>query len=162
VSSVFTINFLNYEMSGAMSKCPACGIVVDATMEKCVGCGTILKEVTLSFPPVSPDRPTTRFLNESKGPALVVSKGPEVGERFGLKQSAIVIGRDPASDIFLNDVTVSRNHALIRASGEKVTITDSGSLNGTYVDGILVDEAVLGDGDIVQIGRFQMVFVAGD
>lgn len=145
-----------------MSKCPACGVEVDATLEKCEGCGVALSGTTLSFAPVSPDMASSRLVTESIGPALVVSKGPEVGERFRLDQASTAIGRDPASDIFLNDVTVSRNHALVRVSGKKVTISDNGSLNGTYIDGVLVDEAVLGDGDIIQIGRFQMVFVAGE
>ena len=95
------------------------------------------------------------------GPALVVRKGHEVGERFLIDRPRLTIGRDPESDIFLNDVTVSREHAVIEMAGDDLTIRDAGSLNGTYVNGVCVDAAHLSAGDAVQIGTFQMVFVGG-
>ncbi|TLM87290.1 MAG: FHA domain-containing protein, partial [Actinobacteria bacterium] len=69
------------------------------------------------------------------------------------------VGRDPESDIFLNDMTVSRSHAEFEVVGDEVTVRDLGSLNGTYVNGVCVDAAPLSHGDLVQIGTFQMVFV---
>ncbi|MCE5202991.1 MAG: FHA domain-containing protein [Actinomycetia bacterium] len=94
-------------------------------------------------------------------PMLVVRKGVEVGERFYLDQPVLTIGRDPESDIFLNDVTVSRAHAILDSSADGVTIEDVGSLNGTYVNGMRVDKASLRSGDTVQVGRFEMVFLEG-
>ncbi len=97
----------------------------------------------------------------AEGPALVVRKGAESGERFVIDRERLTVGRDPESDIFLNDVTVSRSHAVLKLTSEGVTIEDAGSLNGTYVNGIRVDSAPLAAGDIVQIGLFQMVYVPG-
>ncbi|TLM96249.1 MAG: FHA domain-containing protein, partial [Actinobacteria bacterium] len=77
---------------------------------------------------------------------------------FYVDRASLAIGRDPAADVFLNDVTVSRNHAVVQLNGGIVTIRDAGSLNGTYVNGVIVDVADLHSGDIVQIGTFQMVF----
>lgn len=94
-------------------------------------------------------------------PALLVQNGPEEGERFTLDRESLTVGRDPASDIFLNDVTVSRRHAKLSRIGAEVSVADAGSLNGTYVNGIRVDDAQLNHGDMIQVGRFQMVFLAG-
>jgi hypothetical protein len=93
---------------------------------------------------------------------LVVVRGPNAGSRFLLDREATTVGRHPDSDIFLDDVTVSRRHAeLLRTSGQ-MTVKDLGSLNGTYVNGERVDERALGTGDEVQIGRFKLLFVAGE
>ena len=70
-------------------------------------------------------------------------------------------GRNPDSDIFLDDVTVSRHHAEFHRTGDSFTVTDSGSLNGTYVNREPVDSAVLANGDEVQIGKFRLVFLTG-
>ena len=96
-----------------------------------------------------------------EGPVLVVRKGPQPGERFFIDRPELAIGRDPASDIFLNDMTVSRSHAVLEARHGEVSVRDAGSLNGTYVNGQCAERAVLRDGDIVQIGTFQMVYHAG-
>ncbi|MDF1542422.1 MAG: FHA domain-containing protein [Anaerosomatales bacterium] len=95
----------------------------------------------------------------STGPVLVVRKGPEVGERFFIDRPTLAIGRGPECDIFLNDFTVSRSHAVLAIAGDEVSVSDAGSLNGTYVNGVRVDKAQLSDGDILQIGKFQMVFM---
>jgi pSer/pThr/pTyr-binding forkhead associated (FHA) protein len=94
-------------------------------------------------------------------PSLVIVKGPDAGERFVLDRAAVAIGRDPEAVIFLNDVTVSREHAVVNVEGSTVSIADRGSLNGTYVNGDIIEEATLSDGDHVQIGRFVLVFFTG-
>jgi pSer/pThr/pTyr-binding forkhead associated (FHA) protein len=89
---------------------------------------------------------------------LVVQRGPNAGARFLLDAERTTAGRHPGSDIFLDDVTVSRKHAeFVRREGQFV-VRDVGSLNGTYVRRDRIDEAVLRDGDEVQIGKFRMVF----
>jgi pSer/pThr/pTyr-binding forkhead associated (FHA) protein len=89
---------------------------------------------------------------------LVVQRGPNAGARFLLDAGRTTAGRHPGSDIFLDDVTVSRKHAeFVRREGQFV-VRDVGSLNGTYVRRDRIDEAVLRDGDEVQIGKFRMVF----
>ncbi len=144
-----------------MDKCPKCGTEVDSGLSVCPSCGVMLAEVTASFPAVGNGPQAPGSVDVSEGPLLVVRKGPEVGERFYIDRTPLTIGRDPASGIFLNDITVSREHARLDVAGAEVSVSDAGSLNGTYVNGISVDRAVLRNGDAVQIGRFQMVFLAG-
>jgi len=89
---------------------------------------------------------------------LVVQRGPNAGARFLLDADRTTAGRRPDSDIFLDDVTVSRKHAEFVRRGDHFVVRDVGSLNGTYVQRDRIDEAVLRDGDEVQIGKFRMVF----
>lgn len=145
-----------------MPECPACGASVSATHKDCPECGVRLSEPTASFDPVEvQELGTASSSTDSEGPVLVVRKGPQPGERFFVDREKLVVGRDPASDIFLNDMTVSRAHATIERSGESITVRDSGSLNGTYVNGEVVDSAHLSNGDVLQIGTFQMLFLSG-
>ncbi len=92
---------------------------------------------------------------------LVVKRGPNAGSRFLLDQSVTSAGRHPDSDIFLDDVTVSRRHAEFRLDGHEFQVVDVGSLNGTYVNREPVDSATLANGDEVQIGKFRLVFLTG-
>lgn len=92
---------------------------------------------------------------------LVVKRGPNAGSRFLLDRPITASGRHPDSDIFLDDVTVSRRHAEFRLEGEEFQVVDVGSLNGTYVNREPVDSAVLSNGDEVQIGKFRLVFLTG-
>jgi pSer/pThr/pTyr-binding forkhead associated (FHA) protein len=90
---------------------------------------------------------------------LVVQRGPNSGARFLLDADKTTAGRRPDSDIFLDDVTVSRKHAeFVRKPGGVFVVRDVGSLNGTYVQRDRIDEVVLRDGDEVQIGKYRMVF----
>lgn len=90
---------------------------------------------------------------------LVVKRGPNAGSRFSLDQSVTSAGRHPGSDIFLDDVTVSRRHAEFRREDGKFCLVDVGSLNGTYLNHRPVQSAVLADGDEIQIGKFRLVFL---
>lgn len=92
---------------------------------------------------------------------LVVRRGPNAGSTFALDAAATSIGRHPDSDLFLDDVTVSRRHALVRRDPDGYQISDVGSLNGTYVDGERIDTATLTDMSEVQIGRFVLTFLLG-
>src|SRR5580765_7812966 len=92
---------------------------------------------------------------------LVVLRGPNTGARFLLDDDEVMSGRHPSSDIFLDDVTVSRKHAVFRRQGHEFHVRDVGSLNGTYVNRTIVDEVRLQTGDEVQIGKFRLVFYAG-
>lgn len=93
--------------------------------------------------------------------ALVISRGPGAGSRFLLEGPEVRIGRHPEAHILLDDVTVSRRHALLTVVDSQVVLTDQASLNGTYVAGERVDSHVLADGDEVQIGRFLLVYREG-
>jgi len=90
---------------------------------------------------------------------LVVKRGPNAGSRFLLDQPVTSAGRHPNSDIFLDDVTVSRRHAEFRRENGEFRIADIGSLNGTYVNRKPVQSAVLANGDEIQIGKFRLVFL---
>ena len=92
---------------------------------------------------------------------LVVQRGPGSGSRFLLDQDVIAAGRHPESEIFLDDVTVSRRHAEFHRDGDSFTVSDVGSLNGTYVNRDRIDRVRLTDGDEVQIGKFRLVFFSG-
>lgn len=92
---------------------------------------------------------------------LVVKRGPNAGSRFLLDQETTTAGRHPESDIFLDDVTVSRRHAEFRMNDGEFEVVDVGSLNGTYVNREPKNSQILSTGDEVQIGKFRLVFLAG-
>jgi pSer/pThr/pTyr-binding forkhead associated (FHA) protein len=143
-----------------MRTCPRCGEVLDEQARTCRACGVDVTDPTASYAPVgAADKELSGEIPISEGPMLVVRKGPDVGETFYLDRPKLTIGRDPEADIFLNDVTVSRRHARLNVNGSEVHVEDADSLNGTYVNGVLVDRAVLRTGDALQIGRFQMFFI---
>jgi pSer/pThr/pTyr-binding forkhead associated (FHA) protein len=89
---------------------------------------------------------------------LVVQRGPSAGSRFLLDTDEVSAGRHPDSDIFLDDVTVSRRHAVFRRTEEGFTVSDVGSLNGTYVNRDRIDDVLLSSRDEVQIGKFRLVY----
>ncbi len=89
---------------------------------------------------------------------LVVVRGPNNGARFLLDDAEVTSGRHPESDIFLDDVTVSRRHAVFVRDGNGYAVKDVGSLNGTYVNRASVDAAVLRNGDEVQIGKYRFLY----
>lgn len=91
-------------------------------------------------------------------PVLSIIKGPQTGNTFELTDYETTIGRDPKNSIFLNDMTVSRSHAKIMLKPTGSIIEDLGSLNGTWVDGAIVNSAPLHDGSSVQIGTFTLIY----
>ena len=91
---------------------------------------------------------------------LVVRRGPNVGERYPLGKEVVRAGRHPDSDIFLDDITVSRRHAEVHRLDGRYTVRDTGSLNGTYLNRERIDDAPLVSGDEVQIGKYRLVFLS--
>jgi pSer/pThr/pTyr-binding forkhead associated (FHA) protein len=89
---------------------------------------------------------------------LVVQRGPSSGSRFLLDTDEVSAGRHPDSDIFLDDVTVSRRHATFRRTPDGYLVADVGSLNGTYVNRDRIDEILLSSGDEVQVGKYRLVY----
>lgn len=165
-----------------MNKCPTCNHVNEDDANFCSRCGTRLGipvdtpgDNTGVIPTLvepagveetSHDLPADVRQAIDALPAenamLIVRRGPNVGARFLLDQDETTAGRSTHSDIFLDDITVSRHHVkFIRRDG-RILVEDQGSLNGTYVNRTLVDgSAVLRDGDEVQIGKFRMTFHTG-
>ena len=93
---------------------------------------------------------------------LVVQRGPGAGSRYLLDTDLSTVGRHPESDIFLDDITVSRRHVEFRREAGTFRVHDVGSLNGTYLNGDRVDDAELQNGDEVRIGKFRLIFFASD
>ena len=146
--------------------CTRCGHRNPDDAHFCAECGHPLQgDVTVSLPPVeTDDEPREAFpfpydqLEPGQG-LLLVTRGPNVGSTFLLAQAETTVGRDVTSDVFLDDVTVSRAHAILeREDSAAWFVRDVGSLNGTYVNGEQVERTVLSTGDEVQIGRFKLTF----
>jgi hypothetical protein len=157
--------------------CTACGTENPAGNRFCSQCGA-----PLGTPPSGPDV-TSVFATGGPVPSdvepdfsaeahqraidaltpgsalLVVKRGPNAGSRFLLDRDMTTAGRHPESDIFLDDVTVSRRHVEFRRDGSGFAVYDVGSLNGTYVNRERIDSATLAGGDEVQIGKFRLVYL---
>lgn len=138
--------------------CPVCGASVDPGQRECDRCGFKLVGNTESFAPVvvQTGQVVQGAPTNVEGMALVVVKGPQIGAVFYVDRPSLSIGRDPNCDIFLSDMTVSRKHAIVTLDAGTVYIRDLGSLNGTWVDGELIESAALKEGSLVQIGIFSM------
>ncbi|MCK5566928.1 MAG: FHA domain-containing protein [Actinomycetia bacterium] len=89
---------------------------------------------------------------------LLVIKGPNIGDKFFIEKDEFLIGRSPESDVLLDDITVSRKHAILRKDADNYRLTDAGSLNGSYLNGNIVEEAVLSNGDRIQIGKYIFLY----
>jgi hypothetical protein len=148
--------------------CPECGFQNPETANYCTKCGALLvrdesgADTTMSFTPEEGDEESAEIADEIKteGPALVVrSGGGRAGEHFLLEQESTTVGRSPDCDIFLDDVTVSRRHALVKRSNGQFFIEDQGSLNGTFLNRRRIESGGLEDGDEVQIGKYKLTFL---
>ena len=139
--------------------CPACGNRIEGDSVVCERCGQRLDDRTEPIDPLEygADEPveSPAFCTS---PRLTLIKGPQKGQAFRLEGFPATIGRDPACDIFLNNRTVSRQHAIIESMGDRIIVRDNHSLNGTWVDGKVVEEAELKEGTLLQIGTFSMRF----
>jgi hypothetical protein len=143
------------------SVCPVCNSPVAAGSHQCSRCGFKLVGGTeeIHMPVLEP---TAHGMQPVAGkPRLVVTKGADAGLEFMLDALPAVIGREPECDIFLNNMTVSRKHAVIERHGNRIVLKDAGSLNGTWVNGKVVEEADLTEGSVVQIGTFAMRYTEG-
>ena len=148
--------------------CTHCGHPNRDDARFCAGCGRALQgDPTLTLTPVEGDDeahdefPFPHDELEAGQALLLVKRGPNAGSTFLLEGDATTIGRNTTSDVFLDDITVSRAHATIeRQTGASFFVRDAGSLNGTYVNGEQVDETKLASGDEVQIGMFKLIFFA--
>jgi hypothetical protein len=146
--------------------CPQCGFQNLEAAQYCEKCGALLipddasgSETTLSIAPGREEEPLASVL-PAEGMAIIVrSGGGRAGEAYVLERDRLTIGRSPDSDIFLDDVTVSRRHAVLAREGTGFSIADLGSLNGTFVNRRRVDRQRLEDGDEVQVGKYRLTFL---
>lgn len=148
--------------------CPECGIRNSEGASFCVRCGASLladqpeSATTLSYVPGEEDGGAAAFAAACADDACLVirSGGGRAGESYLLRGERVAIGRHPDAAIFLDDVTVSRNHAFVVREGDGWIIVDEGSLNGTFVNRRRKDRVLLNDGDEIQIGKYKLTFLA--
>ena len=148
--------------------CPECGFQNLESANYCSKCGALLireepgGHTTMTFAPEEVAEEESPFDDLAvEGTALVVrSGGGRQGETFPLEGDEVEIGRSPDAAVFLDDVTVSRIHAILSKENEGYLIEDKGSLNGTYVNRRRVEKATLEDGDEVQIGKYRLTFLS--
>jgi len=149
--------------------CPECGFQNLESAHYCARCGALLvtegepDETTQTFSAEEVHDGSGDLLEELgiEGPALVIrSGGGRTGEAFPLARAQTTIGRSPDCDIFLDDVTVSRRHAVVAKGDDGFTIEDLGSLNGTFLNRSRIDRDLLDNGDEVQIGKYRLIFLA--
>ena len=161
-----------------MQTCSHCGNQNTEDAKFCSQCGHPLEPApvettaTISFggPTAKPDADERAILNEADAAAadalpagsalLIVQRGPGAGSRYLLDTETVSAGRHPESDIFLDDITVSRRHVEFHRTDGSYRVHDVGSLNGTYVNRDRIDDALLQNGDEVRIGKFRLVFFA--
>jgi len=148
--------------------CPECGFQNAESAHFCSRCGAALvteaepDDATMTF---SAEEIADEHADELEelgidGPALVVrSGGGRSGEQFQLDRPQTTIGRTPDCDIFLDDVTVSRRHAVVSNAEGAFAIEDLGSLNGTFLNRSRIEKGELENGDEVQIGKYRLVFL---
>ncbi len=155
--------------------CNSCGHRNEVGANFCSSCGAVLEtapadNTTITFHPTAPTDPVEATSDEveiDRGDladdvaVLVVMRGPYAGSRFALTEVVTTAGRHPDSEIFLDDVTVSRRHAEIVAGENGYSVRDVGSLNGTYVNRVRIEESPLENGDELQIGKFKLVLDLG-
>ncbi len=145
--------------------CSNCGQPVLPNSRFCSSCGTALAVGdTTALPPVEDSGPLPVIDPDAIAglapgeAALVIHRGPAEGARFELRDGLVTVGRGSDSTIFLDDVTVSRRHAEFSRTDSGWTVTDVGSLNGSYVNKKLIDSVELATGDEVQIGKYRFLF----
>ncbi len=147
--------------------CPQCGFQNPEAANFCAKCGALLVheedgvETTLALTPDEVEEARIDLGELGiKGPALVVrSGGGLAGEVFSAVGERTTIGRSPDCDVFLDDVTVSRQHATLVHSESRFQLQDQGSLNGTFLNRRRIESAELADGDEVQIGKYRLTFL---
>jgi pSer/pThr/pTyr-binding forkhead associated (FHA) protein len=147
--------------------CPECGFQNPESANYCSKCGALLvkeeagDETTQAFTAEDEDESNATLEDVGiKGPALVVrSGGGRAGETFHPSGERTLIGRSPDCDIFLDDVTVSRRHAILVEREGSFQIEDEGSLNGTFLNRRRIESAPLTDGDELQIGKYRLTFL---
>jgi len=147
--------------------CSECGFQNPESANYCSRCGALLQKgdgVTETTQTLSPEEVAELGEHEDfgiQGPALVVrAGGGRAGESFRPAGARTRIGRSPDCEVFLDDVTVSRNHAVLVKEDGEFFVEDQGSLNGTFVNRRRIDRAPLHEGDELQVGKYRMTFIA--
>jgi FHA domain/zinc-ribbon domain len=149
-----------------MSYCPECGHHNRESARFCGRCGASLLEPdagepTQAFPAYVEDEQEPDAAEVAPEGAMLVIRvgGGRAGEQFPITAPTMAIGRAPRADVFLDDITVSREHAVLERRDDGLHLSDSGSLNGTYVNRQRIESVRLADGDEVQIGKYRLTYI---
>jgi hypothetical protein len=149
-----------------MSYCPECGHHNREAARFCGRCGASLLEpdageATQAFAAYVDDESAAEAAEEAAEGAMLVIRigGGRAGEQFPIGSDRMAIGRAPNADVFLDDITVSREHAVLDRRDDGLHLSDSGSLNGTYVNRQRIESVRLADGDEVQIGKYRLTYI---
>ena len=140
-------------------QCPVCNNTLEKNTAVCSQCGYRTIGSTQSFKPVSFEE--TRAMSASSRAQrfdLRIVRGPQTGVDIDLHAGTLTVGRDPQCDIFLNDMTVSRDHGIIEVTDAGCIIRDNSSFNGIWVNNRMIETCALQPGDIIQIGAFCLVY----
>jgi pSer/pThr/pTyr-binding forkhead associated (FHA) protein len=145
--------------------CPSCGFKNPEGADYCVKCGSRLvvdgdNQATVSYQPSEEERAALGASPRPDRATLVIRSSGRAGETFEITADRTTIGRHPDADIFLDDVTVSREHAVVAKEADSFVISDANSLNGTYLNRRRIERQALTDGDELQIGKFKLTFIA--
>ena len=142
--------------------CGNCGRPLAATSDATTGSLRLDDALAEIEPTLGPEASAVLDGLDPGTALLAVVRGPNEGARFLLDRELVTVGRHPDSDIFLDDITVSRRHAEFRREADRFVVADAGSLNGTYVNGHRTEEAELSTGDEVQVGKFKLLAYVAD
>ena len=149
-----------------MSYCPECGHHNREAARFCGRCGASLLEpdageATQAFAAYVEEESAAEAAEEAAEGAMLVIRigGGRAGEQFPIASDRMAIGRAPNADVFLDDITVSREHAVLDRRDDGLHLSDAGSLNGTYVNRQRIESVRLADGDEVQIGKYRLTYI---
>lgn len=140
--------------------CSRCGHINRVEANFCSSCGVELRDQnkTLEHSVITVEE-SQKIERDNKSRCLVIVEGHRSGTTYTLEQGSLQVGRGQHSTIFLDDVTVSRNHAQITVDGDQVMLVDAGSLNGTYLNGRRIEKAELEHKDDIQIGKYKFRYL---
>lgn len=136
--------------------CSACGSALDLPTDHTITLSNV--DPLLEAPGAADEVHVDLSTVPVEGAVLIVRSGAQAGERFTLRGAVTRLGRHPDSEIMLDDITVSRRHAEVERTVAGYVARDGGSLNGTYVNQQRIDEALLTQGDELQVGKFRLIF----
>jgi hypothetical protein len=149
-----------------VSYCPECGHHNREAARFCGRCGASLLEpdageATQAFAAYVEEESADEAPEEEPEGAMLVIRigGGRAGEQFPIASDRMAIGRAPNADVFLDDITVSREHAVLERRDDGLHLSDSGSLNGTYINRQRIESVRLADGDEVQIGKYRLTYI---
>lgn len=155
MTDVICTNCGHHNQQGA-NFCSSCGQPVDRVADEPA-------TITFSLDPDEGQELSIEVASLGAHGTLVVTRGPNTGSQFALEHVITTLGRHPDSDIFLDDVTVSRRHVEVERAPGGTVVRDVGSLNGTYLNQQRIEgEVALGDGDELQVGKFKLTYVSGE